>query len=101
MGNCPPPTEINHWPEPDDPPAGKGRTNSSLTPDVVDEYAIQRPSGENAGSCSSWRVRRKSSAVPALGCSGSLVSRGNVQRSKPVSGFRSANATRLPSGDNE
>src|SRR5436190_14946112 len=101
MGKCPPPTEINHWPELDGPPAGKGRTRTSLTPDAVDAYAIQRPSGENAGSSSSWRVRRKSSAVPALGRSGSLVSRGNVQRSKPVSAFRSAKAKRLPSGDNE
>src|SRR5207245_3652317 len=101
IGNAPPPVEIVDLPEPNGPPAGKGRTYTSERPDSVDVYAIQRPSGENAGSSSAKGVPRNSSGLPGLGCSGSLVSSGSVQISIEVPAFCSLNARRLPSGENE
>src|SRR5262245_38356666 len=67
----------------------------------MDAYAIQRPSGENAGSNSGSGVRRKSSGLPGLGCSESLTSKGSVQRSNLVCAAYSAKARRRPSGENE
>src|SRR5690349_17683328 len=101
MGNWPPPVEICDIPEPDGPPAGNGRTNTSSCPDSSETYEIQCPSGENDGFRLEKGVRRKGSGWPARGCSGSLVSSGKVQRSDPVSAFRSVKATRLPSGEKE
>src|SRR5712691_1469530 len=97
----PPPVEICHLPDPEAVPPRNGRTYTSLRPDSLDVYAIQRPSGEKAGSCSLDGVRRKSSGLPGLGYSGSLTSKGSVQRLNTLSTPDSAKARRRPSGENE
>src|SRR5712692_4937583 len=97
----PPLVEICHLPDPEGAPPGNGRTYTSKRPDSSDVYAIQRPSGEKAGSRSSNSVRTKSSGLPGLGCSGSLTSNRSVQRSNDVPTPNSAKARRLPSGENE
>src|SRR5579864_2502674 len=81
-GILPPPEETCHRP----PPAvsGNGRTYTSYKPDSSDAYAIQRPSGENAGCTSFAGVRANGSGVAGLGWSGSVTSKGMVQISKFV-----------------
>src|SRR5438128_7411121 len=56
---------------------GNGRTYTSLRPDELELYAIQRPSGENAAFNSLYRVMRNSVALPVFSS--------NVQRSFCVS----------------
>src|SRR5215470_4881753 len=77
MGYDPPPAEICDLP----PGPGKGRTYNSKVPDSSEEYAIQWPSGENAGSFSENDVFTNAFAFPRRGWSWS-PSTGAVQISK-------------------
>src|SRR5215471_17298106 len=67
---------------------GKGRTHTLVSycpPDPVPtRYAIQRPSGENAGRFSPAGELRKASGFWSFGWSGSLRSNGSIQMSEPV-----------------
>src|SRR5262245_1346347 len=63
-GQLPPPVDTRHGP----PGPGNGRTYTSLTvpPFSIDEYAMNRPSGENIGPLSCAGVPRNTVGVPAV-----------------------------------
>src|SRR5262245_8722557 len=82
------------------PVSGNARTQIWCTPDWFDVYAIQRPSGENAGCRWSSGGVTSRSDFPALGMPESY-SIGAVYKSYPASVVNSWKASRFPYGENE
>src|SRR6266550_580659 len=76
------------------PGPGNAWTYTSGLPDSSEEYAIQRPSGENFGDPSPNRDCATGSARPP-------PSSGNTHASSVVSAFFASNARNLPSGEND
>src|SRR5437763_11235105 len=75
-GNWPPEVDTLHLP----PGPGKDRTQTCTSPDSSEAYAMNLPSGENAGSTSTTVGSfRNGSTLPGLGRSGSLRSMGSVK----------------------
>src|SRR6266542_6047631 len=97
VGVIPPLVEICHLP----PGPGNGRTYTSFRPDSFEEYASQRPSGENIGSSSAKGALRKIVGVPGFHPDASSPPIGRIIRSRLVCGEVSVNAMNLPLGCHE